>query len=127
MTTRSPCLIEVTAAPTSWTIPEVLVAEHDARLGGRAALVHVQVRTADGAGGDADDDVVGMLDPRVLDVLDRDLERPLVDDSLHGALLGRCGGRITGSGEGCTGLGGEPCPTAVRSPGMCNTVGSAAA
>jgi len=40
---------------------ERLVAEHDAGFRGRAALVHVQVRTADGRRGELDDDVARML------------------------------------------------------------------
>jgi propanediol utilization protein len=49
--------------------PEILVPEHDARLGGRAALVHVQIRPADRSRGDLDDHVIWMLDSGVVDVV----------------------------------------------------------
>src|SRR5699024_10554288 len=61
----------------------VLVTKGDARLRGGAPFVHVQVGAADGAGGDADDDVGGILDRRVLDVLDGDLVGAFVDDGFH--------------------------------------------
>jgi hypothetical protein len=62
---------------------QVLVAEHDARLGSRAALVHVQIGSADRRGRDAHDDVVGVLDLGVRDLFDLDLVGLLVDDRLH--------------------------------------------
>jgi hypothetical protein len=66
---------------------EVFVPEDDPGLRGRAALIHVQVGAADGRRRNADDDVVRMFDPRVINLLDRDLERLLVDNSLHRDLL----------------------------------------
>jgi hypothetical protein len=62
----------------------VLVAEHDARLGAGASLVHVQVGAADGGRGHADHDIGGILDLRILHVLDGNVERFLVHDGFHG-------------------------------------------
>jgi hypothetical protein len=61
----------------------VLVPEDDPRLGAGAALVHVQVGAADGRRRDLDDHVGRVLDAGVIDLVDRDLVRLLVDDGSH--------------------------------------------
>ena len=69
----------------------VLVPEHHTRLQRRPPLVGVQVRPADVRGRDADDRIAGLLDLRVVDVLNRKLERPLEHDSLHRPTPFSCG------------------------------------
>jgi len=50
----------------------------------------VQVRAADVRGGDADDGIERLFDPRVRDLLDGDLERRVVKECLH-----RCSSAVT--------------------------------
>src|SRR5699024_1411644 len=70
----------------------VLVAEHDSWLGIGAPFVHVQIRATDAGSSDAHQRIGGRLDFRVVDLVDGDFERLLVDDSPHGAPFG-AGGR----------------------------------
>jgi hypothetical protein len=63
--------------------PHVLVTEHDPRVRRGPALVDVQVGAADAGGGDPHDHVVGMLDPRVRDLLDGDVEGFPVHERPH--------------------------------------------
>ena len=89
--TRSPTLTRFTPGPGLLDDAHVLVPEHHARLQRRPPLVGVQVRPADVRGRDADDRVSGLLDLRIVDVLDRELERPLEHDSLHDPSPFSCG------------------------------------
>lgn len=82
--TRSPGATVRTLLPTSSTVPDRLVAEHPARLGGGdVALEDVQVGAADRDAVDADDGVVGALDGRVRDVLPGPAAGTVVDECLH--------------------------------------------
>jgi hypothetical protein len=65
--------------------------EHHARLERRPPFVRMQVRPADVRGRDAGDRVTGLLDLRILDVLNGELERPLEYDSLHWPSPFSCG------------------------------------
>jgi hypothetical protein len=85
-------------------LAEVLVSEDAALLEVGAPLVHVQVRAADVRRRDADQDVGGLLDPGVGDVVDADLARPVVDECFHGRFL-PFGRTESGEGSGADGGG----------------------
>src|ERR1700761_3391139 len=62
---------------------EVLMAEDPASVHRGAALVHVEVGSADVCGGDPDEYIGGLHDDRVRNVLDADLPGPFVNNSFH--------------------------------------------
>ena len=75
---------------------EGLVADDHTGHVTHAPLIDVQVRPADGRGGDTQEDVGGRLDARVLDGLDGDLVHAADHDSSHGSALSYATGRWTG-------------------------------
>ncbi len=75
-------------------LAHVLVPQGAAGLERGAALVHVQVRTADVGRGDLDDDVAGMLDLRVRYILHCDRSRSFVYRCFHD-YFPRCRGMTT--------------------------------
>ena len=81
------------------------MAEHLALLDVGAALVHVQVGTADVGRGDADEDVGGAFDPGIGYVRDGHLARTFIDQCTHG-------------GAATPGRSGQPCPIEIHAVGM---------
>jgi hypothetical protein len=59
------------------------MAQHEARLGSRASVVHVQVRPAQGARGDAQHDVGGLLNGGITHLGHADLAYAFENDSFH--------------------------------------------
>lgn len=64
-------------------LAHVLVAEHLALFDVRAALVHVQIRSADVRCRDLDKHIGRLLDPGIRHVVDRNVLRAVVDQCAH--------------------------------------------
>ena len=82
--TRSPTAARSTSGPAAIDRPDELVADREAALDRDAAVVDVQVGSADAGRLHADDRVVGGAQLGVRALLDRDLAGSLEGDGMHG-------------------------------------------